>query len=428
MKTISLSSILFFTRKKTFFILWCSSLISNLGSAISGFAVMWYVLEKTHSPIQMGLIAIVGATTSVLLGPFMGAIVDRSDSHRNILILTYLASALTLLTLAGLIHLDLLNIFGYCSLVFFQTIFYIPQKACCRIIIQNSLNDATIENGVAFWSLSNNAAVLFGPFLGGIILTLFGPSLALFLDALSFLIGAAILLKLQKKITNLKTESSPQNGYKMFKNSLRYLVSHKTLFYLMLFVSAVHLLVGALPITLLVFVKQDLAGTAKLYGGMETLFILGFMTATFFLGFIQLPQRRRDLLIFGILLLQTFSLYLIGSLKLVWITLLLLFIFGLAEALFNVIYESYVIRFVDTSQMGRFSSFMTMLNKISVPLSLLLCSYALKYFPASGVLQAMGGLAFVSSFLVLLIPGLSTIGNKTTHPTPQIKGECAKSN
>lgn len=397
-------------KTKPFSSIWWASLISNLGSGISSFALMWYIYDKTGSPIQMGGVAVVSGIICLFLGPFLGSYVDRSFRHKEILVATDILSGLVILVTAGLVCSNHFNLLVYYGLVALQTVFYIPQRACCRSIIQSVIDKDMLERGSALLSLSSNSAMMVGPIVGGVMIASVGSASALLLDAVSFFISAWFIFSIPD-LVDMRKEGA-QNGsiFSMISDGLYYLKTQKTMMYMMIFVGGLQLIVGALPVVLLVFVKEDLNGSAALYGSVETFFMIGLVVTTTVLSFVRLPQGRRPLWILGLILLQTGSLFMMGRLRLVMASLIIMMVFGAADAVFNVMYEGFILKAIDPSQMGRFSSLLLLINKTTQPISIILSSMALKYCSAALLFQFIGGLSFFGAFFVLLVPGLATLG------------------
>lgn len=84
-----------------FFTIWTGQAISLLGSQMVQFALIWWLTTTTESAIVLTTASLVGLLPSVVLGPFVGALVDRWNRRRILLISD---SSIALVTL-GLAYL-----------------------------------------------------------------------------------------------------------------------------------------------------------------------------------------------------------------------------------------------------------------------------------------------------------------------------------
>jgi len=81
---------------RTFLILWFGQLISLIGSGLTSFALGVYFYQRTGAASQLAL-SMVAASLPNLLLPFAGALVDRWDRQR-VLVLSETGAALITLT------------------------------------------------------------------------------------------------------------------------------------------------------------------------------------------------------------------------------------------------------------------------------------------------------------------------------------------
>lgn len=71
-----------FLRRKHFRNLWLGSVISGLGNELGSAAVLWMVLDITHSPAAVGLISLCVGVPAAIVNPFAGVLGDRFSRSR----------------------------------------------------------------------------------------------------------------------------------------------------------------------------------------------------------------------------------------------------------------------------------------------------------------------------------------------------------
>ena len=89
---------------RTFWTLWSGQAFSLVGSQASQFALVWWLTEQTGSPAILSTATLVALLPSVVLGPAIGALVDRW-SRRLTMIVADSAVALGSLVLAWVFDL-----------------------------------------------------------------------------------------------------------------------------------------------------------------------------------------------------------------------------------------------------------------------------------------------------------------------------------
>ena len=78
-----------------------ANVISMMGSGMNSAAVMWFVLQATHSEVALGMLVVLQTIPSMLMLPFSGVIIDRED-RRHLVMLLDAGRALIILTVAAL--------------------------------------------------------------------------------------------------------------------------------------------------------------------------------------------------------------------------------------------------------------------------------------------------------------------------------------
>ncbi|MDE7358266.1 MAG: MFS transporter [Lachnospiraceae bacterium] len=101
---------------KTFLILWSTQSLSQLGSAMTGFALTLWLYEKTGSALQTALLAVCSYAPYVVMSIFAGALSDRWDKKKVMLVCDTLAACCSVAVLVLLkadllrpVHIYLLN-------------------------------------------------------------------------------------------------------------------------------------------------------------------------------------------------------------------------------------------------------------------------------------------------------------------------------
>lgn len=101
---------------KTFLILWSTQSLSQLGSAMTNFALTLWLYQKTGSALRTALLTVCSYAPYVLMSIFAGALSDRWDKKKTMLVCDTLAAccsaAVFVLLKTGYlmpVHLYLLN-------------------------------------------------------------------------------------------------------------------------------------------------------------------------------------------------------------------------------------------------------------------------------------------------------------------------------
>src|SRR5437868_14544741 len=80
-------------------LIFIANLISMLGSGMNSAAVIWYILQATHSEMALGTVVILQTIPALLMLPFTGVIIDRGD-RRHLVLFLYASRRLVILVVA----------------------------------------------------------------------------------------------------------------------------------------------------------------------------------------------------------------------------------------------------------------------------------------------------------------------------------------
>ena len=107
--------------KKTFFTIWSGQALSILGSQLVQFALIWYLTVQTGSATVLATATLVGMLPNVVLGPFIGTLVDRWN-RRWIMLLADSLEALATIALAVLFALDVVEVWHIFAVLFIRSL------------------------------------------------------------------------------------------------------------------------------------------------------------------------------------------------------------------------------------------------------------------------------------------------------------------
>ena len=107
--------------KTTFFTIWSGQALSILGSQLVQFALIWHLTVKTGSATVLATASLVGMLPNVVLGPFIGTLVDRWNRRRIMLIADSIVALATLL-LVALFALDVVEVWHIYAVIFIRSL------------------------------------------------------------------------------------------------------------------------------------------------------------------------------------------------------------------------------------------------------------------------------------------------------------------
>ena len=170
-----------------------AQVFSASGTMTSGVAQAWLVLKMTGSAIDIALITALMFLPTLLGGAWAGALVDRIDVRRLLIVtnaaFAVLAAAQAALIQAGGIRLWMLFAFAALN----GAVFAIDQPAR-QVYVFELVGPAKLTSAVGLYEVILNASRALGPAVGGVLLATTGIASCLVFNGLTYLPTIALLL------------------------------------------------------------------------------------------------------------------------------------------------------------------------------------------------------------------------------------------
>lgn len=238
-------------------------LVSLIGTWMQAVAQSWLVYRLTDSTVLLGLINFAGQIPVFLIAPFGGAIADRYD-RKKILMITQtcsmiLASALAILTLTHLI--EVWHLFVLASLLGIVNSFDIPAR---QSFIAEIVKREDLTNAIALNSSMFNGARIVGPAVAGLLVASVGEGWCFALNAASY-IGVLTGLSLIKlpAVERLKTTGSAVEN---IIEGFRFVATTSPVRSLLLLLGLVSLMGSPYAVLMPIFARDILGGDAGSLG------------------------------------------------------------------------------------------------------------------------------------------------------------------
>lgn len=151
--------------------LWTSNFFSYISRWMQMTMLAWLVLQLTDSPFKVALVGFFGMGPMLLLGIVGGLLADRSNKRR-LLILTQMLNLASAIAMAVLLFTGKIEYWHAYVVMLVSGTGWALDMPSRRTIVIDILGRARITNAVALDSLGMHASRMFGPALGGILISL----------------------------------------------------------------------------------------------------------------------------------------------------------------------------------------------------------------------------------------------------------------
>lgn len=359
-------------RHRAFRLYWLGHMIAVSGAQIVIVAQGWLVWELTQSEFLLGLLGLITAVPAVLLTLFGGAVADKVELRRLLVVLESVSAA-ALLVLATLSATSLVRVWHIVVVAFLSGIVQAFDHPARQALFPHLLDRGDLMNAVSLNSMIWPGTRIFGPALAGIIIasvgaatdsTLIGTAAAFYLAALAY--GLFALFVFLIKIPSFE-RARGGNVLENIVNGVRFVWKH-SLFKFLIGMNYLDIFLLVSHMTLLpVFASEVFAGDASTLGVLYTMSGIGsLMGALVAANLGHFPKR--GWLILGGAGFQAFFLMLFGFSGWYAVSLVLLPLAGVGLSFFMVASQSTVQYLLPDDFRGRVMAIWGMNYSVVYPL------------------------------------------------------------
>ncbi len=172
--------------------LWLSRMVSSFGDSLSLVALTLYVAGSAGAAFAVAALLLVGDFAPSLLGPVAGALADRFD-RRRVLLVSEVVQAVAVLSIA----LTLPALPVLLGLVALRAIAFQVLQPASRAAVPMLVADQHLERANSALGFGANGTEAIGPLAAAALLPLIGIRGVLLVDVATFLLSAAVLVGLR---------------------------------------------------------------------------------------------------------------------------------------------------------------------------------------------------------------------------------------
>lgn len=266
---------------KTFLILWSTQSLSQLGSAMTGFALTLWLYEKTGSALQTALLAVCSYAPYVVMSIFAGALSDRWDKKKVMLVCDTLAACCSV-TVLILLKADLLRPVHMYILNALTGLMNTVQQPASDVAMTVITPNEHYQKTSGLRSFSSSLVTILNPVFATALYAFAGMDLVIYVDLATFTIAfLALLFGVKLSMPEKNEETGQESFLETVKAGLVCLKENELVLVLILFLAGVNFVASAfdavLPALILprknggetvLGIVTSCAGVAMLFGSL----------------------------------------------------------------------------------------------------------------------------------------------------------------
>ena len=356
---------------KTFLMIWIGQLVSMIGSGLIGFALAVWIFTETGQATPFALTSLFGILPRILLSPIAGAITDRWNRKKIMLISDSLSGLITLTT-AFLLLTGRLDIWMIYLISFLGSIFASFQQPAYSASIVMLVPKDQLTRANSMVQMGEAVEMILTPLLAGILFTTVGLQAIILIDIVTYLMALVSLIIVH--IPQPEQQEEEKHGkFSVYRDAAfgwRYLVERRGLLGLLFYFALVNFFANLSNVMIGPLVLSF--SSASSLGAAQTVMGIGMLAGSLLMSIWGGPKKRMIHAVIGFIFLASVG-FLVTGLQpsMIYISIgLFIFLFfvpfasGLSSAIFS--------RKVAPDVQGRVFATRSMISLSMMPLAYIL--------------------------------------------------------
>lgn len=397
-----------------FRLLFAGRAVSLLGNAVAPVALAFAVLEVSGSAAALGIV--LAARTLPQVGFLLvgGVVADRLPRHR-VMVVAGVASGVTQAVAAGLLlgHVATVPLLAVVELL--NGVAFSFSSPALAGLVPQLLPAPLLQSGNAALALVRSSIAVVGAAVGGIVVAVTSPGVALAFDAATFLVGAALLARIRlpagARLAVGSAFADLREGWRAFR-------SRQWLWVVVAQFSVVNACLSGV-----VFVLGPVVADRYLAGARSWGFVLAADAAGAVLGgLVALRWRPRRLLLVATLAVFGETPFLLaigahpGTVALVAAALL----GGVCIEQFGILWDTALQQHVPGDLLSRVSSYDSLGSFVAIPVGQAVAGPVAAAIGVAETAYAAAALVTLVTALTLLAPGVRRLARRDVAPRPAL--------
>lgn len=287
---------------KDFYILWSTQGFSQLGSAMTNFALTLWLYQVTGSALQTAMLAICSYAPYVLMSIFAGALSDKWDKKKTMLACDTLAALCTILVFI-LLKTGLLRTWHLYALNAINGLMNTVQSPASDVAMTLITPKKYYQKTSGLRSFLGSLITIMHPLLATSLYSLGGMNVVIAVDLCSFMV-AFIALLMFVKIPPIKKASATGENEKIIESvraGLKCLKQNKLVLMLILFLAGVNLVASAFDAALPAYILPRENGGESILGIVSAFAGIAMLAGSLIASAMPTPKDRIRLIVITLL-------------------------------------------------------------------------------------------------------------------------------
>lgn len=364
-----------FIEMRTFIILWLSQSFSALGSSMTAYALVIWSYQQNGSALGTALLMVCSYAPYVLCSIFAGALSDRWDKKKTMLICDSAAALSTVIVLLLLItgNLRIWHIYAVNAV---SGLMNTVQQPASEVAVSKVLPKKYYQKEGGFRYLASSANSILTPVITTAVMGIFGMKAVIIFDLLTFS-AAFLTLLLFIKIPSDNTDTIRQEGFlSSVKSGINWLKKERGIFGLIMFLSSINLVASMYDAAFPAMMLSRNGGSEKVMGIVNAVIGVSTLIGSVIASVCKTPKSRVKVICNCLLFSMSTENIMLAFGQNVWVWSIAGFLGWIAIPLMNTNLSAVMRLKIPENMQGRIYSVRNSLQFFTIPVGYLIGGFA----------------------------------------------------
>jgi len=279
---------------KNFYILWLTQALSALGSAMTSFALIIWSYEQSGQALVTALLSVCSYAPYVIMSIFAGALSDRWDKRKTMILCDAFAAACTVCVLLLLKtgRLMVWHLYALNALNGLMNTFQQPATEVATTLLTRREHDQKVSGLKA---VSNSMTTLLTPMIATAVLALAGLDAVIAFDLITCAaaIGALVFLI---RVPRTEAQEKKEPLLKAAKQGIKWLRDNQGIFHMILFFAGINLIASMYNAALPAMILSRKGGGSEVLGWVNACTGAATLIGSLVASALPAPKKRAQVI------------------------------------------------------------------------------------------------------------------------------------
>lgn len=363
---------------RTFLILWLSQSFSALGSSMTAYALVIWSYSQNGSALETALLMVCSYAPYVLCSIFAGALSDRWDKKKTMLVCDSVAALSTLIVLILFLN-ESLEIWHIYVVNAVSGLMNTVQQPASEVAVSKILPKKYYQKEGSFRYLASSANSILNPVITTAVMGIFGMKAVMLFDLFTFSTAFLILLLLIKIPHDNTDNSQNENFLSSVKSGINWLKKERGIFNLIMFLSSINLVASMYDAVFPAMMLSRNGGSEKVMGIVNAVIGISTLLGSIIASVSRTPKSRVKVICNCLLFSMSTENILLAFGRNVWVWSVAGFLGWIAIPIMNTNLSAIMRLKIPENMQGRVYSVRNSLQFFTIPVGYFVGGFAVDY-------------------------------------------------